>query len=45
MLTPQPEEISRAAWLSPAEALERITYQNARNLLLKALAHMETEGD
>lgn len=40
-LRPQPEEISRAAWLSPKAALERITYQNARNLLLKALAHLE----
>ena len=44
-LTPQPEEISRAAWLSPAEALERITYQNARNLLLKALARLDAQGE
>lgn len=45
VLTPQPEEISRAAWLRPREALERITYQNARNLLLNALSHMEHRGD
>ncbi len=39
-LVPQPEEISRAGWFSPKEALERITYQNARDLLLKALVHL-----
>ena len=40
-LKPQPEEIAKAGWFNTREALERITFQNARNLLLKALAHMD----
>ncbi len=40
-LRPQPEEIAKAAWFSPGEALERITFQNARDLLLKALTHLD----
>jgi 8-oxo-dGTP pyrophosphatase MutT (NUDIX family) len=44
-LRPQPEEIAGAGWFGPQQASERITYQNARDLLLKALSHLgEKEG-
>lgn len=39
----QTEEISGALWASPGEALEMISYQNARELLADALSYLSLD--
>lgn len=40
-ITPQPEEIAEAGWVSVNDAFERLTYERDRKILREALDHVE----
>jgi len=40
-ITPQPEEIAEAFWLSVEEAEDRLTYERDRRILREAFEHVQ----